>query len=173
MFRQEAKTTLWNLREVIAGIACVCVGIWFLSQPGNLLALPGIALGVAGTALIWIGVQRARFRRDQDGQGAVQVDESEITYFGPISGGAVSLREMTALAIDGSMRPAHWRLEQAGQAPLLIPVNAVGADALFDAFAALPGLRTEKMLSELNANPDQIVLIWQRQSAPSKQVTLH
>jgi len=48
----------------------------------------------------------------------------------------------------------------------MIPVDADGADALFDAFASLPGLKTEHMLGQLRAAPDRPVLIWQR-AAPT------
>jgi len=44
----------------------------------------------------------------------------------------------------------------------MIPVNAEGADALFDAFASLPGLKTERMLAQLRDAPKSTVLIWER-----------
>lgn len=48
----------------------------------------------------------------------------------------------------------------------MIPVDADGAEALFDAFAALPGLKTERMLATLRAESETAVLIWER-SAPT------
>ncbi|MEX0369589.1 MAG: hypothetical protein AB3N09_03100, partial [Tateyamaria sp.] len=75
-------------------------------------------------------------------------------------------RELQRLTLDGAQRPPHWRLDQPHQPPLMIPVDADGADALFDAFAALPGLKTERMLAQMRANPDAAVLIWER-SAPT------
>ena len=42
-------------------------------------------------------------------------------------------------------------LVQPGQPPLQIPLTATGAEALFDAFATLPGIRTERMLREMRA----------------------
>ena len=48
----------------------------------------------------------------------------------------------------------------------MIPVDAEGADELFDAFAALPGLKTERMLAQLRSRPDLPVLIWER-TAPT------
>ena len=80
-----------------------------------------------------------------------------------LTGGTVALREMQSLTLERNMYPAHWRLEQPGQSALLIPVNAAGSEALFDAFATLPGIRTERMLGELRAGGVQSVVIWQRQ----------
>ena len=161
-FRPEAQAALWRWREVIAGVVLALLGLWLVSGPGFLLAVPGYAGIAGGAVLAWLGVQRARFRGPDGGTGAVQVDEGQITYFGPLAGGTVALREMESLTLDGNMFPAHWRLDQPGQPALLIPVNAAGAEALFDAFAALPGLKTERMLTTLRAEPHQAVVIWQR-----------
>jgi hypothetical protein len=161
-FRPEAKTAVWRWREAIAGGLIALFGLWLVSGPGFLLAVPGYAFLAGGLALIWMGIQRGRFRGPDGGAGAVQIVEGQVTYFGPLTGGTVALRELESLSIEGSMYPAHWRLAQDGQPPLLIPVNAAGSDALFDAFATLPGLRTERMLSALRSNPHQSVLIWQR-----------
>ncbi|KZZ00350.1 hypothetical protein A3747_05445, partial [Sulfitobacter sp. HI0076] len=125
-------------------------------------------------ALIWLGVQRARFRGEGDGAGAVQVVEGQITYFGPLTGGTVALRELQRLSLDRQMFPAHWRLEpRDDKAPLLIPVNAAGSEALFDAFAALPGLRTERMLFELRKTRHDAVVIWERAPLRPAHVLLH
>ena len=69
--------------------------------------------------------------------------------------------------------PAHWKLEQPGQQPVMIPVNAAGADALFDAFAALPGLRTERMLAELSDDKTLSVVIWERKPLRPRTALLH
>jgi hypothetical protein len=123
--------------------------------------------------LIWIGVQRARFRIDAGGAGAVQVDEGQITYFGPLTGGATAVADLERLTLDRGLTPAHWRLDAADTPALLIPVNAEGADALFDAFARLPGLRTERMLSELTKGQDQAVVIWERNPLRPAHIRLH
>ena len=162
VFRPEARAALWRWREAIAGLGVTGLGAWLISGPGFLLSIPGFAALAGGLLLIWLGIQRGRFRGPDGGAGAVQVDEGQVTYFGPLTGGTVALREMESLSLDGGMFPPHWRLSQKGQPPLLIPVNAEGAEALFDAFSALPGLRTERMLSTLRANPHQAVVIWQR-----------
>lgn len=171
--RPEAKAAIWRWREGFAGAALAVLGIWLVSGPGFLLAVPGYAAIGGGLLLAWLGIQRGRFRGADDGTGAVQVDEGQVSYFGPLTGGTVALREMDRLALEGNMFPPHWRLSQQGQPPLLIPVNAAGADALFDAFAALPGLRTEKMLNTLRAEPHATVVIWQRPATAQSGTLLH
>ncbi len=172
-FRPEAKAAVWRWREAIAGVLLALLGLWLVAGPGFLLAVPGYAAIGCGLLVIWLGVQRGRFRGAGGGPGAVQVDEGQVTYFGPLTGGTVALREMDSLTLDGTMFPAHWRLAQRGETPLLIPVNAAGAEALFDAFATLPGLRTERMLSTLRADPHSAVVIWQRDPTPIPRVLLH
>lgn len=171
--RPEARAEVMRWREVIIGVGAVVLGVWFVSGPGFLLAIPGYASLIGGAALIWVGLQRGRFRSTGGGAGAVQVDEGQVTYFGPLSGGMIALREMESLTLDGAMYPAHWRLTQKGVPPVLIPVNAEGADALFDVFASLPGIKTERMLAALKSKPDQAVLIWQRGPLRPEGALLH
>lgn len=172
-FRPEARAALWRWREGFAGVALALLGLWLVSGPGFLLAVPGYAALAGGALLAWLGVQRGRFRGTDGGAGAVQVDEGQVTYFGPLTGGTIALREMDSLTLDGTMFPAHWRLVQNGEPPLLIPVNAAGTEALFDAFAALPGLRTERMLTNLRTASHQAVVIWQRDGALPAGTLLH
>ena len=165
-FRPEATAALWRWREVLIGVALAVLALWWLAGPGGLLGFLAPAVLVAAGALIMIGLQRGRFRGAGGGLGTVQVDEGQVTYFGPLSGGMIALREMSRLTLDGAQRPAHWRLEQPDHAPVMIPVDADGADALFDAFASLPGLKTEHMLAQLRDAPHKPVLIWER-AAPT------
>ncbi|WP_413861387.1 hypothetical protein [Tateyamaria sp.] len=163
-FRPEAKTELWRWREVLIGIVLAVLALWWLAGPRGLLGFLAPVVLIGAGALIMIGLQRGRFRGAGGGLGTVQVDEGQVSYFGPLSGGLIALREMSRLTLDGAQRPAHWRLEQPGLPDVMIPVDADGADALFDAFASLPGLKTEHMLGQLRAAPDASVVIWQRQA---------
>lgn len=160
--RPEVRAALWRWRELLIGAAITALGASWVLGPGGLLGWVGGLLIVAGLALVVIGVQRARFRAGSDGPGVVTVDEGQITYFGPLTGGAVALSEIERLTLDPTARPHHWILQQPGQPPLYIPVNARGAEALFDVFATLPGLRTEQMLGALHNPGDSPVVIWQR-----------
>lgn len=171
--RPEATATLMRWREALVGAAVAGVGLWWVLGPGLLLTIPGAALVIAGLGLLWIGVQRGRFRADGAGLGQVQIDEGQITYFGPLTGGSVALREMVRLTLHKHMRPDHWELDQPGQAPVLIPVNALGADGLFDAFSTLPGLRTERMLHALQERGGQAVVIWEKHASRPAHLALH
>ncbi|WP_390912831.1 hypothetical protein [Pseudosulfitobacter sp. SM2401] len=175
--RPDAARAIHRLREALVGIAILALGLlWVFGRPG-LLQFLGYPVSLIGVVFILIGIQRARFRTSDDGAGAVQVDEGQITYFGPLTGGATALADLERLTLDRNLKPAHWRLDSPGTPALLIPVNAAGSDALFDAFARLPGLRTERMLSEmntpLNGGQNQAVVIWERAPLRPAHVRLH
>jgi hypothetical protein len=103
----------------------------------------------------------------------VDVTEGQIAYFGPDTGGVVFLRELSQISLDKRAVPAVWRLEQPGQAPLAIPADAAGADALFDAFASLPGFQTAHMLAALRDGKPRCNIIWQRDPSSRAQLPLH
>ncbi|MDP5217519.1 hypothetical protein Q5Y75_09845 [Ruegeria sp. 2205SS24-7] len=171
--RPEAKLALWKWREVLVAAALLLVGLSWIVGPGGLLAWLGWLLLVAGIALIVIGIQRARFRSGTGGPGVVLVDEGQISYYGPLTGGVIAAAELDQLSLDPTSKPAHWVLRQPGQSPLHIPVNAEGSEALFDVFAALPGLHTEAMLAELGGRSPHPVVIWERHSSRPPQMRLH
>ena len=160
--RPEANAAIWRWREVMVGALVAALGLYWVIGPGQLLGWVGWVLIVTGIALGVVGMQRARFRAGSDGPGVVTVDEGQIAYFGPLTGGAVAVSEIERLTLDHTAKPAHWVLDQPGQPALYIPINATGAEALFDMFAALPGLKTERMLWALNNKGAQLIVIWER-----------
>jgi hypothetical protein len=160
--RPEATAAITRWREALIGAAAVAIGAWWFLGPGGLLGWIGLAVMLGGVALIVLGIQRGRFRIPGNGPGVVQVDEGRITYFGPLTGGVVDLAELSRLEIDATGTPAHWRLTQPGQPPLYIPVTADGAEALFDAFATLPGLRTGQLGAQINTRATHPVVIWHK-----------
>ena len=172
-FRPEAKAALWRWREMIVAAFIALLGLWWIIGPGRLLAVPGWAFLLGGVILALIGFQRGRFRGAGDGLGAVQVDEGQVAYFGPLTGGVVSLATLERLSLDATSTPAHWRLDTPDQPAVMIPVNAAGSDALFDAFSKLPGLRTERMLSELRSRRGHAVVIWERTPLRPAHALLH
>lgn len=159
--RPQAAQALHQWREVLIGAGCIGLALWWMLGPGGILAWVGGVLALGGAALVVIGVQRARFRTGAGGPGVVQVDEGRIAYFGPLTGGVVSLSELTALHLDPSGTPAHWTLHQAGQPLVMIPLTAEGADQLFDVFATLPGLRTSRLLSAMQRHGGGPVTVWE------------
>jgi hypothetical protein len=92
-----------------------------------------------------------------------------VGYYGPLSGGLVALSEISALAIDRDNYPPTWVLSQPGQEDLVIPLDAEGAEALFDVFASLPGIRTERLLSRMQQGGEGRVMIWTRTRATAPE----
>jgi hypothetical protein len=164
--RPEMRSGLWRWRESLAGFAVAAVGLYFALTGLGLLQMLGFSMVVAGAVLMFAGFQRARFRIGSGGPGVVQVDEGQVTYFGPFDGGSVAIRQLSLVELDPRAQPTSaWVLTEAGQPPLQIPTTAEGAEALFDVFASLDGIRTERMLAELQSSPQKRVVIWQRQDA--------
>lgn len=165
--RPEVRALLMRWREALAGCCVLLVGMWAASGFGIMRWL-GYGVFLLGALIIFTGFQRARFRHGTDGPGVVQVDEGEVMYYGPYWGGSVALRDLVKIELAGGGDTTVWRLYQPGQAVLVVPANAEGAEALFDAFATLPGLRTGQMLHELNARDvvgDHPVVIWSKGAA--------
>ncbi|MEL7253484.1 MAG: hypothetical protein AAGL23_04870 [Pseudomonadota bacterium] len=160
--RPEARAALWRWREALAGASGVVFGLWWLLTGASLTRWVGGAVALASLALLVAGIQRGRFRGQFGGLGVVRTDEGQIAYFGPLTGGVVALSEIAQVAFDPSGRPAHWVLSQPGQNDLYIPVDAEGADALFDAFTSLPGLAPEALL-RVQRDPERTrSVIWTR-----------
>ncbi|QPM90727.1 hypothetical protein [Pseudooceanicola algae] len=149
MIRPEIEQQIRRWREALVGLAVMLPGLWWLMTSFGLLRWIGLVVTLAGAAMVFAGVQRGRFRGDSGGPGVVEIREGQIGYFGPFTGGAVALSEMTRLALDPGQDPPCWRLSQYGQDDLMIPLTAEGADGLFDIFAALPGIRTGRLVSEV------------------------
>ncbi|MCB1340011.1 MAG: hypothetical protein KDK24_02875 [Pseudooceanicola sp.] len=171
--RPEAQAAIWRWREVVAGAAMALLGLSGVAGPGGLIGWVGWALVAAGFSLGVIGAQRARFRGEGEGPGIVSVDEGQISYFGPLTGGVIAARELERLTLDPTQHPAHWVLSQPGLPALAIPVTAEGAESLFDIFATLPGMRTEHMLAQLRGGAVHPVVIWEKTPSRPAHLRLH
>jgi len=151
--RPELRRALWRWREVLAGLAVVLAGWWLARLGGPFWLGVGVLMALAGAALAVGGWMRARFAAGAPGAGVVQVVEGQIAYFGPHSGGFVALGDVTSLAIaaDGT-GGAVW-IVASPDTRLEIPAGAKGAEALFDAFASLPGADMSRIASAVAALP--------------------
>lgn len=159
--RAQLRSALWRGREALAGTAVLLLALWLGLTTFGLTRWLAVALALLGLGLVWTGVQRWRFARGSGGPGIVEVDERRITYWGPLSGGTVDLDDLLRLDLDPGGRPAHWLLTPRLGEAVAIPVTAHGAEALLDLFTALPGLRTEALLSALSRTEGPPVTLWQ------------
>ena len=162
--RPELRQWAARWTEALIGGAVGLIGLWFALTGLGVLAWLGWGLVALAPVLVFAGVQRGRFRSGSGGPGVVTVDEGQVAYFGPLTGGLVALSELRRLSLDSRNAPPTWVLEQPGQPELLVPLTAQGADQLFDVFAALPGMRTDRMLEEMRRKGPERVVIWQRGS---------
>lgn len=160
--RGEAKAGLKRWAEVLAGGAIVALSVWWLFHSWGLSKALGWIGIVFGLAFAYAGWQRARFTPAGEGLGAVQIDERRLGYYGPLSGGVIDLDELETLSFDGTGRPGHWILRDQSGTSLAIPVNAAGAERLYDAFAALPGLALSDLARAQHRRGRQIWPLWRR-----------
>ncbi|MDO5371261.1 hypothetical protein [Paracoccus sp. (in: a-proteobacteria)] len=162
MIRPELVARFKPWREVAAAALTALFGIWVFAQGGLLLQPLGGA--ILGLALLWGwgAWRRRRFAVDIAAPGLVEIEEGAIRYYGASApGGEVALRDLVQIRLIRLDGQAHWRLRtQAGEA-LLVPVEAAGAAALADAFAALPGFDLSAASAALAAS-DAFRTVWQR-----------
>jgi hypothetical protein len=160
--RPELQHQFWRWREALLGGALFLVGgYWGLAGHG-VAAAAGMSFAIVGALLIFAGIQRTRFRRGAGGPGLVEVDERRVVYFGPHDGGVVSIDGLRKVELDPAAHPSGaWVLTEPGAQPLRIPTDAENAEALFDVFAALDGIETERMLRHLEARPGRRVTVWE------------
>jgi hypothetical protein len=150
-FRPEITEGLTRWREVIAAGAGAALGLWLIFRPG--FVLPGIGLILTLLCLGWAAVafRGLRFRQPGEAPGIVRVTEAQIAYMGPRIGGFVGLPDLTELRLLTHRGRRVWKLRAATGEVLHIPVEADGADALFDAFAGLPGMDMAALVAALGA----------------------
>ncbi|SLN21422.1 hypothetical protein [Roseisalinus antarcticus] len=166
--RPEARAALYRWREVLIAGGLAVLGLWWGLTALGILQWLGWGLVLCAAALAYAGLQRLRFAQGGGGAGVVTIDERRIVYFGPLSGGVADLDLLSRLELEPKAAPAPaWVLTLETGEALEIPIDAEGADGLFDLFAALPGIRTEQVLSVLSHRPDARVTLWQ---APARRL---
>lgn len=138
--RPQATALLWRLREVILTSGIAAFGLWLVWLGGWFLVPLGlIVLAIAGL-LLRHAFARLRFLQAVGAPGIVELDEAQLAYMGPEVGGYISLNEAVELRLVTMRGRRLWRIKQADGQAMLVPVDAAGAEQLFDAFAALPGM---------------------------------
>lgn len=149
--RPELLATLHRWREVLLALALAALGVWTASQGGYLLTPLGLALLAIGGAWALTAFRRIRFHQDGEAPGIVRVTEAQIAYYGPKVGGFVGLPDLAEIRLLTLRGRRIWKLRQGDGQLLHIPVEADGADALFDAFATLPGIDMAALVDALGS----------------------
>lgn len=164
-FRPEAIAAVTRWREVIVALAIMAAGVWVVMQPGGIIMTGfGYVLIGLGAVILVPAVRRARFATGGQGPGVVQVDEQRIVYMGPVTGGTMALDDLSVLSVRRDREGGTaWVLADAAQL-LVIPVDAAGADALFDAFSALPGLNVDRLIDAVQSRTLGSQKLWTRKT---------
>ncbi|MBD3676823.1 MAG: hypothetical protein HUJ27_00285 [Rhodobacteraceae bacterium] len=161
MIRPELMQSIRRCREALIGALIAGLGIFWAVASYGILQIVGMSLTIVGALVVFAGIQRMRFRTGGDGPGIVQVVEGQITYFGPLDGGSVSVDAIERIELEPKSVPSpEWILIEANTPPLHIPINASGSEVLFDVFARLEGLDTQRMLNDLHSGHGERILIW-------------
>jgi hypothetical protein len=175
MIRPEVLAALHRWREVIAAALTGLAGLWLASQGGYVLTPAGVIIALLAAFWAVTARRRMRFHTDIAAPGVVEVVEGQISYMGPVIGGAVALPDLVDLRLVTLRGRRLWRLRQTDGQTILIPVDAAGADALFDAFVSLPGMDSAALVAALHPQGRAVgtalavepapVLVWHRRAA--------
>ncbi len=137
--RPEVGSFLKRWSEALVWGALTLLGLhslWLgLSEMAWVLILVGATLTTLGAAYTVGAVLRIRLADPVPAEGVVQVDEARVAYFGPLGGAFIDMEDLNRVEVT----ERFWRLTGNDGTQLNIPRGASGADALPDAFTALPG----------------------------------
>ncbi len=158
--RPEITEVAIRWRESLSGVGAAMLGGYLALTGTQAAKIIGTGLVIGGALLVIAGVQRARFRRGGQGPGVVSLVEGRLTYFGPHEGGAIAIADLRGVDLLTGPRGSAWVLDAADGAPLMIPVDAAGAEVLFDVFGALEDLDTAAMLRAVETAKPGRVMIW-------------
>ena len=165
--RPEVREGFLRWREALIGVALILAGLHLAIFMLGVQRWLGAGMAAVGAMLVWEGLRRARFPAPGGGAGMVDVDERQITYFGPLGGGAISINELVQVNVRtsdlGPMAPdLYWDFFDADSHVLTIPGDAEGVELIFDALSALEGVDYEAATRAASTTEDQLFTIWQR-----------
>ncbi len=159
--RPKARQEIARWSEVAAAVGAALVGT-LLTRMGGFLFLPvGALLTLLSLGWLLNALRRLSFQRPVAAPGVVEVIEGQVGYFGPTFGGFVALDEVNELRLTDFHGARQWRLRTLSGEVLLIPIDATGAEKLFDAFATLPGIDMAALSVALNRGASTLPL-WTR-----------
>lgn len=161
LIRPEITAWARRWREALVAGALFLVGLWLIWLGGWLLTALGLILLTVAAVWVLVAIRRVRFSRGVAAPGVVEISEGQVGYFGPDFGGFVSLRELAEIQLIARGGSSDWRLKQADGQVLMIPTQAEGADALYDAFVSLPGIDMAALTAALDTR-DGAQVLWTR-----------
>lgn len=165
--RPEALAALLRWRDAIVGSVLIAFGLYSAITGLTVQRWTGYLLMLLGAALLWEGIKRARFPAPGGGPGVVEVDERQITYFGPLGGGTVSIDELTRVQVRTTdLGPAvsdlFWDFVDTSGTVLTIPGDAENVSLIFDALSALPGADFEAAIRASGSTGNALFVIWEK-----------
>lgn len=158
--RPGAAAFLTRWRETALWAFLTLIGLyWLLGGSGWFFWLAAIVWGSVGLWLLRSAFLSALAAGRGAAPGVVSIDEQRISYFGPVTGGVISIDEIDHIGIDHGGK--GWQVSSRDSGiSLTIPMAATGAEGLIDAFAALPGFSPARALTMAGAG----VTIWRREA---------
>lgn len=173
MIRPEVRALLARWSEPAIALAALGAGLRIASMGGYVLVPLGILLAALAGGWVVLSWRRMRFQGVPTAPGLVEIDEGRLRYLHPSMGGEVALHELAELRLITLVGRRVWGLRDLHGARLLVPLEAAGASALFDAFASLPDLSSQDLTAALDgrgrpaagglpAAPGDAVLVWER-----------
>ena len=174
-FRPEITAGLSRWREPIAAAVLATFGVWVAALGGYFFLPLGLLLFGLGLGWATLSLRSLRFQQAGEAPGIVRVTEAQIAYLGPRVGGFVGLPDLAEVRLLTLRGRRIWKLRPANGEVLHIPVESQGAEALFDAFATLPGMDTAALVAALGSEvptDSKVIalngvdrLIWSRKGA--------
>ena len=159
--RPKARREIERWSEVAAAVGAALVGTLLMRMGGFLFLPVGALLTLLSLGWLLNALRRLSFQRPVAAPGVVEVIEGQVGYFGPTFGGFVALDEVNELRLTDFHGARQWRLRTLSGEVLLIPIDATGAEKLFDAFATLPGIDMAALSAALNRGASTLPL-WTR-----------
>jgi hypothetical protein len=173
--RAEIAETLRDWREPITWGALLALGLYlvFLGY-ANLAPLSfvgGLIASATGFGLLRDALRRRRLRADAPAEGVVVIDEARIGYFGPRGGGFVDLPSVSS--VEMVTRPhvptgsGHaWLIRSEDGSELVIPIGALGAEALVSTLGALPGIDFDLGAATVAGPGARRAMLWRKAPDP-------
>lgn len=165
--RPEVSAGFKRWREAIIGGVLILAGVHLAVFGLGIQRWMGAGMAVIGAMLVWEGVRRAKFPAPGGGAGVVDVDERQITYFGPLGGGAISINELVRVNVRtsdlGPLAPdLYWDFFDGAGQSLTIPGDAEGVELIFDALSALEGVDYEAATKAAGTTENALFTIWRK-----------